>query len=115
MAGVKLSELARINGVNRSAARWFRAGVLPVPARQPVDGTILTEVPDRATAGIAIYARLSFSDQRADMDRQAGVSDDLVRDMVEVLTSFCARLHGGRSTKRRAELALAAASTDQAV
>jgi putative resolvase len=68
---VKLSEWARANGVSRqSATRWFRAGVLPVPARQLATGTILVEVPDRSTDGVAIYARVSFSDQRADLDRQ---------------------------------------------
>jgi putative resolvase len=30
------------------------------------------------------------------------VTDDLVRDMVEVLTSFCARLYGRRSARNRA-------------
>ena len=38
------------------------------------------------------------------------VEDDLVRDMTEVLTSFCARLYGKRSAARRAEKALQAAS-----
>ena len=37
------------------------------------------------------------------------VEDDLVRDMVEVLTSFCARLYGRRSAKNRARKALEAA------
>jgi putative resolvase len=30
------------------------------------------------------------------------VADDLIRDMVEVLTSFCARLYGRRSARNRA-------------
>jgi len=34
------------------------------------------------------------------------VSDDLVQDMIEVLTSFCARLYGKRSAKNRALRAL---------
>jgi putative resolvase len=34
-------------------------------------------------------------------------ADDLVRDMVEVLTSFCARLYGRRGARQRAERALA--------
>jgi predicted site-specific integrase-resolvase len=44
------------------------------------------------------------------------VDDDLVRDMTEVLTSFCARLYGRRAAARRAAKALAAAqeSTDAA-
>jgi putative resolvase len=37
-------------------------------------------------------------------------TDDLVRDMTEVLTSMCARLYGRRSAKRRAELAMSAAT-----
>ena len=37
------------------------------------------------------------------------VDDDLVRDMMEVLTSLCARLYGRRSSRRRAERAVAAA------
>jgi putative resolvase len=37
------------------------------------------------------------------------VEDDLVRDMVEVLTSFCARLYGRRSARNRAQKALEAA------
>ena len=44
------------------------------------------------------------------------VDDDLVRDMTEVLTSFCARLYGKRSARHRAEKALeAAASKEQTV
>jgi putative resolvase len=34
------------------------------------------------------------------------VADDLVRDMVEVLTSLCARLYGTRAARDRAEKAL---------
>lgn len=36
------------------------------------------------------------------------LDDDLVRDMTEVLTSFCARLYGRRAAKRCAEKALEA-------
>ena len=38
--------------------------------------------------------------------------DDLVRDMTEVLTSFCARLYGRRSARNRAEKALRCAARD---
>jgi putative resolvase len=37
------------------------------------------------------------------------VKDDLVRDMVEVLTSMCARLYGRRSARKRADAAVRAA------
>lgn len=35
--------------------------------------------------------------------------DDLVQDMIDVLTSMCARLYGRRSARHRAEKALKAA------
>ena len=37
------------------------------------------------------------------------MKDDLVRDMVEVLTSMCARLYGRRSARKRADAAVKAA------
>ena len=40
------------------------------------------------------------------------VTDDLVRDMVEVLTSFCARLYGRRSARNRALKAVGCAQQD---
>ncbi len=43
------------------------------------------------------------------MVEEGEVNDDLVRDMVDVLTSFCARLYGKRSARNRALKALAAA------
>jgi predicted site-specific integrase-resolvase len=39
---------------------------------------------------------------------QSEVKDDLVQDMIEVLTSFCARLYGRRSAKNKAKKALEA-------
>jgi putative resolvase len=40
---------------------------------------------------------------------ESEVADDLARDMVEVVTSFCAGLYGRRSAARRAKAAIAAA------
>jgi putative resolvase len=40
------------------------------------------------------------------------IKDDLVRDMTEVLTSMCARLYGQRAAKRRAEIAVSAATAE---
>jgi len=185
---MKLSEWARRNGVHyQTAYRWFRSGVLPVPARKLPTGTILVEVPSATeVAGcVALYARVCAHDQRGDLDRQLGrlaawaagqglmvthtvaevgsglngnrpklrrlladptvttivvehrdrlarfgveqlqaalsahgrrvlvadpgeTSDDLVRDMVEVLTSFCARLYGRRGARNRALRAVTA-------
>lgn len=40
------------------------------------------------------------------------VKDDIVRDIIEVMTSFCAKLYGRRSAKNRAEAALRAAENE---
>ena len=40
------------------------------------------------------------------------MTDDLIRDMVEVLTSFCARLYGRRSAGNRALKAVRCAERD---
>ncbi|WSX82767.1 hypothetical protein OG799_20565 [Micromonospora sp. NBC_00898] len=36
------------------------------------------------------------------------MADDLMRDMVDVLTSFCVRVYGRRSAARKAQAALVA-------
>ncbi|HEY9475754.1 MAG TPA: IS607 family transposase [Mycobacteriales bacterium] len=56
-----------------------------------------------------IEAALSATGRRLVVLDDGEVEDDLVRDMVEVLTSFCARLYGRRSAKNRAKKALEAA------
>ena len=42
----------------------------------------------------------------------AGVDDDLVRDMTEMVTSTCARLCGKRAAQHRARPAITAAAAD---
>ncbi len=190
---MNLSTWARSQGIHpQTAYRWFRQGVLPVPAVRVNARTILV-APESAVSGkdaaVGLYARVSSHDQRADLDRQVArlsewaakaegrvvrvaaevgsgmngsraklrrlpadptatmvvvehrdrlarmnaelveaaltaqgrrlvvlddgeVEDDLVRDMVEVLTSFCARLYGRRSARNRALKALGCASRD---
>ena len=49
-----------------------------------------------------IEAALSAHGRRLVVLDDGEVDDDLVRDMVEVLTSFCARLYGRRSARNRA-------------
>ncbi|MCU4184945.1 hypothetical protein K6U06_11285 [Acidiferrimicrobium sp. IK] len=44
----------------------------------------------------------------------AEVTDDLVRDMVEVFASFCAGFYRRRSARRRAEMAVVVAGKVQA-
>lgn len=189
---MKLSAWAKQNGVPyKTAWKWFKAGILPAPARQLPTGTILVDPPQETRAAqVALYARVSSSDQRADLDRQLDrlsryaaehglsvrtlaseggsamnghrpkllkiladtavativvehrerlvrfgfeyveaalaatgrsivvvepneVADDLVRDMTEVLTSFCARLYSRRSAARRAREAVRAIQAQQ--
>lgn len=181
---MKLSEWAKKQGVSyRTAWRWFKEGLLPVQAEQMATGTILIKEENSLPNQVVIYARVSSSDQKQDLDRQIArlvafahankwvvveavteigsglnghrpklmklltnpkvkiilvehrdrlmrfgseyvesaltsqgrqivvadsneLKDDLVQDMIEVLTSFCARLYGRRSAKNKAKKAL---------
>jgi putative resolvase len=73
--------------------------------------TIVVEHRDRlARFGVEhLEAALAAQGRRIVVLDPAETSDDLVRDMVEVLTSFCARLYGRRGARNRALRALNAA------
>ena len=68
---VNLKEWARQQGVHPvTAYRWFREGKLPVPARR-AGRLILVDAAATSPAGVvAVYARVSSADRRADLDRQ---------------------------------------------
>ncbi len=70
---MNLAAWAERNGVARvTAYRWFRAGLLPVPA-QRVGRVILVEelsVAAGTDSRRTVYARVSSADQKADLDRQ---------------------------------------------
>ena len=153
MYRMKLAEWARQQGLDyKTAYRWSRAGILPVPSKQLPTGTILVEpVPLAEKRGAAVYARVASGDQKQDLERQLarlvehatakGLSivksvseigseyieaalqstsrkvvvvdekemrDDLVQDLIEVLTSFCRRRYGRRSAKNKAKKAMEA-------
>jgi putative resolvase len=59
-----------------------------------------------------VEAALSAQGRRLVVLDSGEVTDDLVRDMVEVLTSFCARLYGRRSARNRAIKAVGCAQRD---
>jgi len=186
---MKLSRWAKLKGIHYATAlRWVKTGKMPVPFERTDSGTILVDEPpplDSAAGKVAIYARVSGSGQKFDLEAQLGrlsafasaqglpvtaavsevgsglnghrpklmklladplikvivvehrdrlmrfgveyvesslqaqgrrlvvvdpgeVKDDLVQDMIEVLTSFCARLYGRRSAKNKAQKALKA-------
>ena len=71
---MKLSVWAKENGLTyRTAWRMWRDGRLPVPAEQLATGTVLVHPPQaQAAESVALYARVSSGDQKADLERQLG-------------------------------------------
>ena len=59
-----------------------------------------------------VEAALAASGRRLQVVDPGEVEDDLVREMFEVLTWFCARLYGRRSAKGRARRAFKCAAKD---
>src|SRR6266542_2959053 len=128
---MKLSEWAESQGIHYMTAwRWWKSGKLPVPAYQTPSGSIIVELPAGRPGRTVIYTRVSSHDQRADLDRQVArvtrwatqegltvrvvvadageTTDDLMRDMIDVLTSFCVRLYGRHGARNRAMRAVTA-------
>lgn len=191
---MKLSTWAKRQGISyKTAWRLWSTGRLPLPAEQLATGTIIVKVPEATyetkPSSAVLYARVSSSDQKQDLDRQLSrlveyttshglqvkgaikeigsglngkrnkllsvlrdpnvrtivvehkdrlvrfgfeyieaslsssgrriivvdesdtlkgtrMKDDLVQDMIDVLTSFCARPYGRRSAETRAKKAL---------
>lgn len=72
---MNLTEWARAQGIApRTAYRWFREGMLPVPAERVGPRTILVNIDANTsppvTGGVGLYARVSSHDHKADLDRQ---------------------------------------------
>ena len=78
--------------------------------RDPSVSVIVVEHRDRFARFGADYveAALAASGRRLLVVDPAGVDDDLVRDVTEILTSLCARLYGRRAAANRAARAVAA-------
>jgi len=89
---------------------WHRTKLLGLLSG-PGAGTIVVEHRDRlARFGVEyLQAALAAQGRRLVVLEGAEVAGDLVRDMVEVLSSFCARLYCRRSARRRASVAVEAA------
>lgn len=79
----------------------------------PAVTMIVVEHRDRlARFGVEhVQAALSATGRSVMVLNPDEVKDDLVRDMVEVLTSMCARLYGRRSARKRADAAVRAAQS----
>ncbi len=94
-----------MNGARSKARRLLadpRVGTVVVEHRDRL-GRMNTEL---------VEAALSAHGRRLVVLDPAEAEDDLVRDMTEILTSFCARLYGRRSARNRAEKALRCAARD---
>ena len=68
---MKLSQWAKEQGVTyKTAYRWFKEGKLPVKVEQLPTGTILVSPEQPPQQTVALYARVSSSDQKEDLQRQ---------------------------------------------
>lgn len=77
----------------------------------PTVGTIIVEHRDRLArmnAGL-VESALKAQGRRIIVVDDTELDDDLVHDMTEALTSFCARLYGRRAAKHKTDAALKAA------
>lgn len=96
------------SGVNGSRTKLRRL------LADPKVSTVVVEHRDRLARmnSELVEAALSAHGRRLVVVEEDEVDDDLVRDMTELLTSFCARLYGRRSARNRAEKALRCAAHD---
>lgn len=67
---IRLSEWATRQGISYiTAFRWSKAGKVPGLQRAP-SGRLFVDLPDEPGSAVALYGRVSSSDQKADLDRQ---------------------------------------------
>jgi predicted site-specific integrase-resolvase len=85
---------------------------LPVEAEQVATGTIIVKLesipadPQRRSLRPRLF--IGSEGRKIIVVDHSEVKDDLIRDMTEVLTSFCARLYGKRAARHKAEKAIKA-------
>lgn len=101
---MKLSHWAAQQGISyQTAWRMWNAKTLPVPAYQLETGTVIVQTPAAAPEdGVALYARVSGSDQKADLDRQlARLSEFAAKRgyrVIETVREVGSGLNGQRPT-----------------
>lgn len=113
----RLAAYASANGYNvtktiaevGSGLNGHRALLMKLLA-DPAIAVIIVEHRDRLMRFGAEYVEsaLAAQNRKIVVVNQDEVKDDLVQDMIEVLTSFCARLYGRRSAKNKAKKAIEA-------
>ena len=104
--GIRVDEVVSEVGSGMNGRRAKLARLL----RDPEVQTIVVEHRDRvARFGVEhLQAALAATGRRIMVVDTSETTDDLVRDMVEVLTSMCARLYGRRGARNRAMRAVTA-------
>jgi putative resolvase len=110
-AGLAVGEVVKEIGSGLNGKRGKLHRILADPSA----AVIVVEHRDRlARFGIEhLESALAATGRKLVILNPDETTDDLVRDMTEVLTSMCARLYGRRSAKRRAELAVSAATAKE--
>jgi putative resolvase len=110
--GVRVDEVVSEVGSGMNGRRPRLARLL----RDPAVTTIVVEHRNRlARFGVEhLEAALAATGRRIVVVGTSETTDDLVRDMVEVLTSMCARLYGRRGARNRAMRAVTATKHDPA-
>ncbi len=106
--GLSVDEVVREVGSGMTGRRPKLRRVLSDPTAM----TVVVEHRDRlARFGVEhLEAVLAAQGRRLLVVEEAETADDLVRDLVEVLTSFCARLYGRRGARNRALRAVSGAT-----
>lgn len=104
----KLSVVKSVTEVG-SGLNGHRAKLMALLRDATISG-IVVEHRDRLARFGSDYieSALASSGRRLYVADSAEMNDDLVQDMIDVLTSFCARLYGRRSARNKALKALEA-------
>jgi putative resolvase len=106
-ASKKMTVIATVSEVG-SGLNGHRKGMMRLLSNPKVR-TIVVEHRDRLMRFGAEYveAALAAEGRRLVVVDQSELKDDLVQDVIAVLTSMCARLYGRRAAKNRAARAMA--------
>jgi len=102
---MKLADWARQEGIDyKTAYRWFKADKLPFPSTQISTGTILVHPLNKASSKdtkVAIYARVSSSDQKEDLKKQIGRLAEYASKNNLTITTTISEIGSGLNGKRK--------------
>ena len=92
----------------KTAYRWFRDGVLPFPARKMGEPILVGSLdqPHRRSDAVAIYACVSSSDQRGDLERQVARVTTRATSNGYTISRVVTEVGSGMNGERRKFLAL---------